>query len=472
MEYMYFLCVSPCLKICYPSYTLLMADLLCATHTAITQVKGDYNMNTETKIELVSKCHDIQVSLGNKTVPEYETITEIGMMVRLALHLRGLPLINYEILRLVADYYLQIPSLVLKNIVEYLAEIDFVKIDKQGNTINSILPTVPYFDDVYEIIGDFAEDEKRFNENEQFVIELLKRLSDSPLHKSNIYEFGAEKKTVNRTLLIGSQGGFLLERKARGKDIVISPTYFMDNLELYTDLVAKTGAKSIEKINKLLKEYQGWPLSLIEKHGEINGTKLTHDEIQLLKRLACDGAVKPPSINTTHHGTNYFMFTPTPGIARLHPGKKEIYERALALVASVRQGQFLPAQYAIRSPYKLLAAFRDRGYLNANTEAFEQYRKLTVMRMCRLEDVGGGWHRLSLIDSEENKEALEIAISLISNSSSFGTEIDEEVRFALQQDQEYIESKRSSTKLRETEKITLSEEQQIEIDNLLLGGKI
>lgn len=39
------------------------------------------------KNETVSKCHDIQVSLGMREVPDYEKIPMIGMMINLAIHL-------------------------------------------------------------------------------------------------------------------------------------------------------------------------------------------------------------------------------------------------------------------------------------------------------------------------------------------------------------------------------------------------
>jgi len=427
-------------------------------------------MNSNYKIEIVNKCHDIQVSLGNKNIPEYDAISEIGMMVRLSLHIRGLPLINYDILKLVADYYLQISSLALKVIVNNLAEIEFVKIDQEGSTIKSILPTVPYFDDVYESVGDFAFTERNFSEPEAIALEILTKLSDSPLHKSSLFELGADKKVITHTLDLGEKGGFLIERKARGKDIILSPTYFTDNAELYTDLVAKAGASNVSRLNTLIKQSQGLPLSIIEKTQEINGSKLSVEDISMLKRLAQDGAIAPPSIKTSHSGLNYFMFTPTPGVARLQPGKKEIYERAIAMVASVRQGQLLPNRYAIRSPYLLLSSLKSKGFLRANTEATEQYKKLALLRMCTLEDVGGGYRKLQLIDAPENHEALGIAISLIQGSATYGTEIDEDARFALQQDQEYIESKRAASELRATEKIPLDEEHQYEIDNLLLEG--
>jgi hypothetical protein len=56
--------------------------------------------------ELAARCHEIQVSLGRKEVPEFERLVEVGMAVRLALHIRGLPLIEYEVLKLVASHFL------------------------------------------------------------------------------------------------------------------------------------------------------------------------------------------------------------------------------------------------------------------------------------------------------------------------------------------------------------------------------
>jgi hypothetical protein len=429
-------------------------------------------MSSTQKIVIANKCHDIQVSMGNKNIPEYDTILEIGMMVRLSLDIRGLPQIDYNVLKLVADHYLQIPSTTLKLIVNNLAKIDFIKIDQEGSTIKSILPTVPYFDDIYENIGDFATSENQLSEPEKIAINILEKLTESPIHKANLYEIGAEKKVINRTLKLGNEGGFLLEKRARGKDIVLSPTYIMDNAELYVDLVAKSGANQVRKINSLLEKSQGWPLKIIEQQQEINGTKISEDDILMLKRLAQDGVVKPPSIITPHAGQNYFMFTPTPGNVRLHPGKKEIYERALAMVSSVRLGQLLPEKYAIRSPHLLLSSFRQKGYLSANTEAVNQYKQLTIMRMCKLESCGGNWKKLILIDIPENKEALDIAISLVSTSVTHGTEIDENVRIALQKDMQYLESRLAACKLRETETVSLSKEQQDEIDNLFLKGVI
>ena len=65
----------------------------------------------------VMRCHEIQTTLGSYEVPEFETIPELGMATRLALHIRGLPLVKYDTLKLVANHFLNIPNLAVERVV-------------------------------------------------------------------------------------------------------------------------------------------------------------------------------------------------------------------------------------------------------------------------------------------------------------------------------------------------------------------
>ncbi len=114
------------------------------------------------KAETAARCHEIQVALNKIDVPEFDCVVEIGSAVRLALHIRGLPLVPYEVLRLVAVQMLSISSGAVRGITELLAEIEFLKIQSEGNTIHSALPTVPYYEDVYATIGGFAGSNRTF----------------------------------------------------------------------------------------------------------------------------------------------------------------------------------------------------------------------------------------------------------------------------------------------------------------------
>ena len=115
-------------------------------------------------------------------------------------------------------------------------------------------------------------------------------------------------------------------------DVALSPMYFSENAEIYADTVARAGSNQVKKLMNAVRAVQGIPLSIVQNQKEIAGVTLADDELGLLLRLAQDGAVKPPSITTSHAGENFFLFTPTPSGAALAPTKRDIYEKAMALV--------------------------------------------------------------------------------------------------------------------------------------------
>jgi hypothetical protein len=420
---------------------------------------------------LVARCNEIQTSLGGKDVPEFEAIPELGMAVRLALHIRGLPLIDYQVLRLVASNHLGIPTLAVERIVRLLAEVEFLRIQSTGSTITGILPTVPYYDDLYAQLGEYATTEKTFNEAEQLAIHLVDKLAKSPEKvdalRNNV---GAETKLFERNLDIGLKGSYLVKRRHRGRDIVLNPVYFSENADVFADAVANSGAESVRQTLDTVTRAQGWPLAIIEKSARIGEVEVSPGQVQLLKRLAQDGMVKPPMIETTYSGQNYFMFTPTPSAAVLSPTKRDIYERAMAIVAAVRQGQLLPRRYAIHSPAAVIYRLKaDLKLSRGTTEARQQYKQLTHLRIARLVPSGGGFSELEIIDAPENREALDIAYDLVSGDQPKGMEVDEQARMALQQDQQYVESLIASAAIRTRETVKLSSEQAEQLDLLFLG---
>ncbi len=67
------------------------------------------------------------------------------------------------------------------------------------------------------------------------------------------------------------------------------------------------GSTQVQKVLKLVRSSQGVPLSVIEKTKELAGVQLTDEELNLLVRLAHDGAVKPPSLTTSHAGEQFLV---------------------------------------------------------------------------------------------------------------------------------------------------------------------
>lgn len=421
-------------------------------------------------IEVAARCHEIQTGLGKMDVPDFDLLSEIGMVARLAIHIRGLPAINYTVLKLVAVHMLQIPSAAVKSVVYALGEIEFARLSTEGRTIKTVLPNVPYYRDLYQTLGEYANAEDGFNETEVLSLEMMRRLASAPEKVDSLRDsLGAENELFERTVDIGTTGNYLVQRRFRGRDILISPAYFSENPEIFADVVASAGANSVKAALDAVRSVQGVPLAILLERREIGGSKLTDEQMNLMVRLAQDGIVKPPSIETSYSGENFFMFTPTPGAAALPVGKREIYERAMAIVASIRQGQFLPQRFAIRNPAAVIGKLYYHMQLDrATTEATQQYKNLVHLRVGRLEPVKHGYSKFSIIDTPENKEALSIAYDLITRGTSEGMEVDEEARKALQQPQDYVESIVASSRLRERRTVNLNEAQQQELELLFL----
>jgi hypothetical protein len=428
------------------------------------------SMEMEKKIA-VARCHEIQLALRDKEIPRFEAIPEIGMAVQLALHIRGLPAVEYERLKIVASALLGIPRLAIDRIVGLLAEIGFVKVQKEGKRIRAILPLVPFFEELYDGIGEYLTTVSKLGELESLTLEIVNRLANAPHNSDALADaIGTDRKSFNASVEIGERGSFLISRRARSKNILINPTYFSENAELFADHVAKCGASSVQRTLNLIRTAQGWPLSLIQKTGEISGSKVSADDVQLLKRLAQDGIVKPPSITTTHAGESLFIFTPTPGFVNVSPLRREQHERALAIVSAVRQGQLLPNRFRIRSPGAVLNKLTNELQLSPTNDYGEQYRNLVHLRIAQLIKLPNGYQQLKIIDTPENRESLKIAYQLVQGQQPSDLTVDNEAMSAMTGSQEYIESLVSSRIMRERETIVLSNETQFEISQMLLEG--
>jgi hypothetical protein len=235
-------------------------------------------------------------------------------------------------------YLLHIPPTSLGAVIEILAEVEFVRVDRQGVTIRAIVPTVPYYEDFFETMGDVARD-RQLSEPERLTIDLVNRLAKSPATKETLYnQIGADRKLVERMIDVGTRGGYLTARRARGRDIVLSPMYFPENAEMFADLVASSGSGRVGRVVQMLARNQGWPLRLIQERKAVGETPLTVEELQIVTALASEGFTPPPAIRTSHAGDNYFLFAPKPGVQSVPPTKRPVYEAAMALVAAVRQG--------------------------------------------------------------------------------------------------------------------------------------
>ena len=64
--------------------------------------------------------------LSTLQVPEFDQLQIIGMAATLAVNIKGLGDIEYEVLRKVSDHFMSIPSYARKSVLEVLAEIELI----------------------------------------------------------------------------------------------------------------------------------------------------------------------------------------------------------------------------------------------------------------------------------------------------------------------------------------------------------
>ncbi|MDR2216551.1 MAG: hypothetical protein LBE59_12040 [Nevskiaceae bacterium] len=418
--------------------------------------------------ETAEFAYDLHAGLSALAIPEFDHLHEIGMAATLAVHLKGLGEVDYETLRKVSDHFMSIPSYALKSVLRLLADVEFVRLFTTGKTITKVVPNIPLFDDVYEGIGEYAAKELTLNEHEQATLAILENLYKAPRNRDALFNsLGAEKSMFNRCVTLGTSSGIITQHTARGKNILISPYYFADNLEGLADIVAGAGTPALESTLNKVKSNQGWPLSLVATTREIGGIKLSITEMELVEKLAAEGIVKPPTIKFGGK-TESFLFTPKPGSTRLNAANREIYERAMAFISAVRKGQLLPDAYRINSPVHILESLRERGFLGSNSEARDQYHNLVVLRVAHLKQTVSNRWQLHLNRTEENEAALNLAIQLLRSGTMANMEVDQEARIALSKGEEYIQSLISSAELKKRQKQVTDAQAAYEFEQLIL----
>jgi hypothetical protein len=418
--------------------------------------------------EVAEFAYDLHAGLSLLQVPDFDDLQTVGMASTLSIHIKGLGEIEYEILRKVSDHLMGIPSMALEKVLRVLSDVDFVRLVENGRKIVSVIPNIPIFDDVYEVIGNYAKSECQFNEHEQITLRLLRQLHSAPRNRDALFNtLGAEKPAFDRCITLAKSSGIVSQHQARGRDILISPFYFADNLEALADAAVTAGASAIESTLKKVKANQGWPLSLVSSRGEIGGLALSLTEKEVVQKLAEEGIIRPPTIKFGNR-TESFLFTPKPGSARLNAANREVYERAMALISAVRKGQLLPDKFRILMPVRILESLRDKGYLRSNSEAREQYHNLVVLRVAQLRPVGTSQWQLHLNRTPENSAALDLAINLLRTGSLADMEVNQQARIALTRDEEYIQSLISAKELKARQKQVNDAQASHEFEQLIL----
>jgi hypothetical protein len=145
-------------------------------------------------------------------------------------------------------------------VLRTLADLELVRLITKGESIKTVIPAVPHFENVYDRVGEYIG-QRPLNELEQLTIQALDQLYASPMNRDSLRsKLGADTKAFATTLEIGTSAGLMVDQRARGRDMVASPLYFSGNLAGLIDIAARGDTPTLHRLLSLVAKNQGMPL--------------------------------------------------------------------------------------------------------------------------------------------------------------------------------------------------------------------
>jgi hypothetical protein len=401
------------------------------------------------------RCQDIQTGLQGFDIAEFKTLAKTGMAARLAIHLRGGDAIRLDALQEISHPLFGIGAIEFESVVQMLQEIEFVEIHGKGES-RLVRPKVPFFNDMYSRLGTKALLDG-LNEHERASVDLLDLVATQPCSRYDAEkQISIEEPAFSRVLSLADAGSYVSESKSPDGSILVSPLYWGEKPDRVAAAVRKLGASETSNVFKWVREAPGTPLAVINATGMIGTRVLSDDEKHVLRALVDRGIVQVPSITTTYSGENNFVFTPRIGTQQIQVVEKEVYEKAMAAVACLRQGQFF-GSWRIGRPLAIIEALLERGYVGENTVAKEQYRWLVIRKICCLVPPNQKWQRLTLIDTPENRRALALAAEMLTSAEIVEARgLDQQTKMAIQEPK-YHESLRAYGEIRKKRRVPITD---------------
>lgn len=360
------------------------------------------------------RAQDIQTGLQEVKVAGpatglLDTTLLVGMACRLAIHIRGVDIINDERRLNLLGGRIGIDSLVLPNVLNILEEAEFASIEynSQGR-VKRVSERVPYFGDIYDRLGEIWGD-RNPHEVEQATVQILDNLVDGPRALNHIRsDQPLDDSDFDMVLGVGREGGYLSNFTSPKDDseVVYSPLYWEEKPAETFQLIEKYGAERIVQAVHRVRTYQGMPMPDLHANP-------TNDDRVIVEAMAV-GLLPSPEVNSLR-GPKQFAFTPYTGQVHLEDTERPVLQKARAILACVRYGEHLGTITRVRDPAAIIRALQHRGGIGPHTEIAMQYAMLVVEGVARI--THDPYHRnrynLEIIDTYENKRALRIAADML-----------------------------------------------------------
>lgn len=352
------------------------------------------------------RCQDVHAGLRNldtNSAPitqHLETTQVVGMAATLAAAIRGEDVIgDAQALKVIAADQLDINGFAYPQVVRLLDErglVGNVKTDAQGRIV-AFTENVPFHQDLYSSMGGAWED-SRPDAVATGIVEVVDVLARGPILQEEVEDtLGLSRAEAATVLNVGQASELVKVFASPDGEILYSPFHAFENPQHLVSIFASHGSDRVRSELATLQNYQGLPVSA---------------ETPVLLDAVGRGLLTSPSIKRPDGVLQPFAFLPYSIDQQFLTIKKSILDKAISILACVRCGQHFGGVTSIRSPVAILNKLQRGEALRSHSSAIRQYEVLYRMRV--VEYLHGGYGAsVRLVDTEDNKAAVTLAIELL-----------------------------------------------------------
>ena len=329
---------------------------------------------------------------------QLESTQYIGMAAALATAIKGLDVIDGTQLKQVADYQLDIPTFGFDRVVSILEELEYVRnVTRDGaGRIRQLYETVPEnFSRLYENL-DEAYARRYPNEVESSLIATIDDLSRGP---RPVADLSIDPDARHAVLELGKAAEAIKTVTIRGETVAHSPYFAYEHPELISDALSNVDLAQVRAAFERVREHQG--------------ERVAGGSNDILNQLIAAGLMAGPSVANPNGVVIPFAVAPYGLPPDLLTVQKSLLDKAMAILASVRMGETEGGMTNLVYPQAFLRKLRDSGQVvGRHSSTQRQYSVLRQMGIVRF--VGGGERKgMQLIDTKDNKSAVDVALDLL-----------------------------------------------------------
>lgn len=332
----------------------------------------------------------------------------IGWAAALTSNLRQQEVEDLDALRKVAAQTMGIESSAFKDVLRTIQETELGSVQERRGGKRVLFVSDVAHSTMYDRLGE-QWTRASPSELDRAMVQSLDAIATTPRRETTLrHQLGLDAPTQDLVLTLGRSAQLIRDIKDdAGERYLYTPFYAFENADAIVSVLQGANDDEVNAAFAAVRAHQG----------------LTVDKLQpVLQAAVAAGLIAAPTIHGVN-GARSFAVLPFSVPPDLRVVKKAVLDKAQAIIAAVRYGQHHGRSYQIFDPVlvlkKLVDANRGRR-LNRHPEHAAQYSVLEQLHIVRLVP-SGTMFEVELIDTEDNVEAVRIAIDLI----TFGELVDQ-----------------------------------------------